>query len=69
MTEQSIVNLYLPQAIEILLLNKPIFINSGRIVKKIQGGRCGQVGGSGGIRMWRFLWLILHKDKKKIGLI
>lgn len=50
MTEQSIVNLYLPQAIEILLLNKPIFINSGRIVKKIQGGRCGQVGGSVGGR-------------------
>ncbi len=60
--EQSIVNLYLPQAIEILLLNKPILINSGRIVKQNQGGVEWSGGGGGGGGLRRFLWLILHKD-------
>ncbi len=46
--EQIIVNLYLPQAIEILLLNYPILINSGRTVKQIPGGGVGVFSGGGG---------------------
>ncbi len=47
--EQIIVNLYLPQAIEILLLNYPILINSGRTVKQIPGGGVGVFSGGGAL--------------------